>query len=729
MTYDPDVKKIILFGGNVTPTTFPQETWTYDVNGNKWTDVSPPPSESPVGRCHPVMAYDAKSKKHVLFGGRNSVFNILGDTWTYDAVQNKWTDAKPNPSPPPTYHPAMAADPATGKIVFFGGCVNGVGTLSCKQLTDATWVYDPSSNTWSDMKPTKAPPPRDRHHMAWDPVINRALLFGGVGANSKTDMQDTWLYDLANNSWEEVMPATKPPGRDMNPMDFDQTRQMIIMFGGYSSYKDTWYFDGKKKDWVKETPTGSPSGRFGHYIVYDAGAQKSVVFGGWAGSCCVGDTWVYDSGGRVPVPPKVTTTSPGNQATNVDPAANVVVNFDLDMDPTATSAAYSINPNVAGTAAVSGKVLTWTHPAKLAFSTQYSVTIAGTAKSAAGDAMNTPHTFSFTTAADNSTPIPPKIASTNPTDQATGVPVDAKITIVFDKKMDAAATEVAISSTPALTGAFSWDGSGSTVTWTPAAPLAYDTKHTVTVAAGAKSSDGAALGTPFSFSFTTAAKKDDTPPTIQHTPVTAAKELEQVEIKADIVDDTAIQQATLFYRQSGGTWKEVPMAGGLARKHSCHNDVSVECNPVSFAYASDEEMKQYVAYIPNGDVRPPKVEYYIQAEDAAGNLATHPTAGSKAPHAITVSPKDDGGGNNGGSTNTGIGGFLASPAGMALIVGLAIAIAAIAAALVIAKRRKRPPAAAYPGGSQGPPGQSQGAWSDQGQFQQASWNSGPGWQS
>ncbi|HLF06399.1 MAG TPA: hypothetical protein VI893_04395, partial [Thermoplasmata archaeon] len=157
-------------------------------------------------------------------------------------------------------------------------------------------------------------------------------------------------------------------------------------------------------------------------------------------------------------------------------------------------------------------------------------------------------------------------------------------------------------------------------------------------------------------------------------------------------------------------------------------DVSVECNPVSYAYATDEEMKEYLGIIPNGDVKPAKVEYYIQAEDAAGNLATHPTLGLKAPHVITVTPKDNGG-NGGGPSTGGLGGFLASTTGIALILGIIVAIAAIAAALLLMKRRKRPTAATYQAGSGGNPQAGQDQWNQTGQYQQASWGESQGWRS
>jgi hypothetical protein len=143
------------------------------------------------------------------------------------------------------------------------------------------------------------------------------------------------------------------------------------------------------------------------------------------------------------------------------------------------------------------------------------------------------------------------------------------------------------------------------------------------------------------------------------------------------------------------------MVNGFNRKHACHNDVRVECSPRSNAYATEEEMAQYSATLPNGDVVPPSVEYFIEAEDSAANQASHPPAGAGAPHKFAVKAKD-GGGNGGGNDGTGdtggggIGAFLGSPTGLLLLVGLVAAVVAMAATVMMMRRRKRPPASAHP---------------------------------
>ncbi len=50
-----------------------------------------PEGDVPPGRSDAGMAYDPDSGKVILFGGVDSDFNCLNDTWVYDRSTNSWT--------------------------------------------------------------------------------------------------------------------------------------------------------------------------------------------------------------------------------------------------------------------------------------------------------------------------------------------------------------------------------------------------------------------------------------------------------------------------------------------------------------------------------------------------------------------------------------------------------------------------------------------------------------
>ena len=96
---------------------------------------------------------------------------------------NTWTNLSPGGSLPLTRERgAMAYDSDNGMAILFGGWHGGV-------LGD-TWAYDPAANTWTELGPTGAvPSPRGFHSMVYDPVGERAILFGG---NDGGALGDTW---------------------------------------------------------------------------------------------------------------------------------------------------------------------------------------------------------------------------------------------------------------------------------------------------------------------------------------------------------------------------------------------------------------------------------------------------------------------------------------------------------------------------------------------------------
>jgi len=77
---------VVLFGG-YDGTTRCQDTWTYHVETNVWTEMSS--SSKPSGRNSFGMVYDPKNGVSVLFGGYDSG-GMDDETWTYDAGSDSW---------------------------------------------------------------------------------------------------------------------------------------------------------------------------------------------------------------------------------------------------------------------------------------------------------------------------------------------------------------------------------------------------------------------------------------------------------------------------------------------------------------------------------------------------------------------------------------------------------------------------------------------------------------
>src|SRR5438034_5249854 len=82
----------------------------------------------------------------------------------------RWVRLSPATSPPARSYLAMTYDPASGKIVMFGG-YDGTGYLN------DTWTFD--GTTWSQVATPISPPRRAAAQIAYDASTQKVVLFGG----------------------------------------------------------------------------------------------------------------------------------------------------------------------------------------------------------------------------------------------------------------------------------------------------------------------------------------------------------------------------------------------------------------------------------------------------------------------------------------------------------------------------------------------------------------------
>ena len=126
-------------------------------------------------------------------------------------------------------------------------------------------------------------------------------------------------------------------------------------------------------------------------------------------------------------------------------------------------------------------------------------------------------------AGSSSTPQPdltaPTVSSTVPVNAATSVAMNGSITATFSQAMTPATlTDVTFTlkhGTTAVAGTVTF--SGAVATMVPSSPLAAGTVYTATITMGAMNMTGVPMAAPFTWSFTTGAAADTTPPTVSST--------------------------------------------------------------------------------------------------------------------------------------------------------------------------------------------------------------------
>ncbi|MFB9275395.1 cadherin-like beta sandwich domain-containing protein [Cohnella cellulosilytica] len=235
----------------------------------------------PNARDAAAMAYDEKYNNVVMFGGEGNS-SLLDDTWIWTGgAINSWAEVLPTTKPAKRKHAAMAFDPVSQSVILFGG-EGQSGTL----LGD-TWKWDGSF--WTQMTGlTPSPSARSGAQMASDG--QNLILFGGytLSGSTKVPNRETWLWD--GTSWSNATPADpgdSPPGAYNGQMSFNG--QTAVMYGGITgtvtvsghTIKDSspflWIWNADTKTW-SSTPGPLDFGRWDHAMAYDG--KRTVIFSG-----------------------------------------------------------------------------------------------------------------------------------------------------------------------------------------------------------------------------------------------------------------------------------------------------------------------------------------------------------------------------------------------------------------------------------------------------------------
>jgi hypothetical protein len=268
------------------------DTWTW--TGTNWQQLFPASSPSP--RFGSAMVYDQHHGQIVLFGGQTSSTSF-DDTWVWSG--STWTQKFPVNTPDVSFGTATAYDPISQTVIMFGGYSSPLARFTSQD----TFSWD--GTNWNLLAPATSPPERAFASMAYDPVSNRLILFGGFGPGV---LSDTWAWTGTN--WVLLSPGTNPPARFSSHMV--SLSSSVLLFGGIGSsqiFGDTWSWNGTT--WVQLFPSVSPVSRAdGMMVVTPTG--DVLLFGGNDDIAEINDTWVYSI---LPALPAISTCTPQTATT------------------------------------------------------------------------------------------------------------------------------------------------------------------------------------------------------------------------------------------------------------------------------------------------------------------------------------------------------------------------------------------------------------------------------
>lgn len=208
------------------------------------------------------MTYDPISKKIILTAGTNGG-SSLNDTWEFDPgvhtgssqIPASWKQITAAPFAPKRQLSGFAqcgdsALDTPSQFLLFGGSIGGGGLLN-PALFDS-WVLTDSAGMFAWTQPFSGGHPAARlsHGMAYYPVSNRVLLYGGADGTVPGNLfSDTWNGLCGTTpSWTQATPIHNPGPRELMGMATGPNGNTVVLFGGvkktasggFQASNETW---------------------------------------------------------------------------------------------------------------------------------------------------------------------------------------------------------------------------------------------------------------------------------------------------------------------------------------------------------------------------------------------------------------------------------------------------------------------------------------------------------
>ena len=214
-------------------------------------------TSAPFSQAGSVAVTDPVRERVVLFNSEGP--------WVWNGHWAKSITAAPN-----ILLPSFTFDSTRSVFVAVG--------VTPDQSKYETWEWDGVASTFTK-KSSTGPLPGDGHAIAYDPVRNQTVLFGGVQFSGVT-----WLWSGA--AWSSPT-VSGPPARAGHSMVYEPIGQRIILAGGSRAgifFDDTWAWNGSA--WtriVDHVPTELGAGTIVS-MAYDpnhGGVVAPTVSGTW----------------------------------------------------------------------------------------------------------------------------------------------------------------------------------------------------------------------------------------------------------------------------------------------------------------------------------------------------------------------------------------------------------------------------------------------------------------
>jgi len=275
MTWDPDRRQAVLFGGEAPGDRLSADTWGW--NGTSWGCIAGTGASGPRPRSAAMLAYDARRHVLVLYGGRLGGRDGLRDTW--ELGPSGWSQ-RDTLGPTPDPHGVLGWDETTaGVLLYHSRGDDGPGR--------ATWRW--SGSAWS--KVVDGPDEEFPDALFAGDATNPATLIT-ARATGDNDSFEATLYQWLGNRWLPIPTAGAIP--HFSPQaPAARTRSGAVLFAGFEPDRTvkSWVLEGSQ--WRKVDGVQPPR-RKGAQMVFDPLRGVAILHAGDDGQQVLDDTWEWN---------------------------------------------------------------------------------------------------------------------------------------------------------------------------------------------------------------------------------------------------------------------------------------------------------------------------------------------------------------------------------------------------------------------------------------------------
>ena len=275
MVTDYGNDRVLLLHGLTTDEGYNQDLLSW--NGWQWERIESH-DNCPSPRQLSQVVYNPNEDSIYLYGGY--CFSSEGDCeslWRYK--EGMWEEIISQENwPEARSKHAMAYDPVLDQLLLYGGNID-------EPEENITWVWQ--SDGWEGFVQADGPGKIKGHAMCYHEASGRILMFGGEYPSGMMSSA-TWVWTGAGWTQESI---NYPGGRAYFNLSYDPSREVVVMTGGGST--GTYEWDGST--WTYKSAAVYPPTRYYSGLAFDPESGETILFGGERSSSQrLGDMWSWN---------------------------------------------------------------------------------------------------------------------------------------------------------------------------------------------------------------------------------------------------------------------------------------------------------------------------------------------------------------------------------------------------------------------------------------------------